>query len=238
MRILGLIPARGGSKGIPRKNIVALAGKPLLAYTCEAALGSHYIDRVVLSTDDEEIARIGRDCGVEVPFMRPTELARDDTPSLPVAQHAIEWLREHEDWDADILVLLQPTSPLRRAHHIDAALDIMLENQADTVVSVVEVPHRYNPYSIMELKNGLLQLFLPGQTPFDRYRRQTVPKFYARNGPAVLITKVSTLFRDQSYYGALVLPYVMDEIDSLDIDTPYDLEIAEFLIGRGLREGF
>lgn len=237
MRILGLIPARGGSKGIPRKNIVNLAGKPLLAYTCEAALGSRYIDRVVLSTDDEEIAQIGHDCGVEVPFMRPAELARDDTPSLPVAQHAIEWLREHESWNADLLVLLQPTSPLRRAHHIDAALSIMLESQADTVVSVVEVPHRYSPYSVMELKGGALQPFLPGQAQFDRYRRQTMPRFYARNGPAVLITRVGVLFRDQSFYGQLVLPYIMDEVDSLDIDTLYDLEIAEFLIERALGLG-
>lgn len=236
MHILGLIPARGGSKGIPRKNIVPLAGKPLLTYTCEAALGSSYIDRVVLSTDDEEIAQIGRSCGVEVPFMRPPELARDDTPSLPVAQHAIEWLREHDGWGTDILVLLQPTSPLRRAHHIDAALDILLEKQADTVVSVVEVPHRYNPYSVMELRDGILHQFLPGKTQFDRYRRQTLPKVYARNGPAVLVTRVNTLFRDQSFYGQLVLPYVMDEADSLDIDTLYDLEIAEFLIERGFRK--
>ncbi|MCI0709847.1 MAG: acylneuraminate cytidylyltransferase family protein, partial [Chloroflexi bacterium] len=115
MNILGLIPARGGSKSIPRKNIVPLAGKPLLAYTCEAALDSAMLSRVILSTDDDEIAQVGRDCGVDVPFMRPTSLAQDDTGSVSVAQHAIHWLAENDNWQTDILVLLQPTSPLRTA---------------------------------------------------------------------------------------------------------------------------
>ena len=164
--VLGLIPARGGSKSIPGKSIALLAGRPLLAYTCEAALGSRCLTRVLLSTNDEKIAQVGRACGVEVPFLRPLELARDDTPSLPVAQHAVRWLIEHEGWEPDVLVLLQPTSPLRQTHHIDAALEHMAQVNADTVVSVVEVPHRFSPYSVMWLQAGWLAArFLAGTAP-------------------------------------------------------------------------
>ena len=134
--ILGLITARGGSKGIPRKNIIPIAGRPLLAYTCLAALAScKYISHLILSTDDDEIAGVGREYGVEAPFMRPPEIAGDNTPSIAVAQHAIRWLTEHENWTADILVLLQPTSPLRQSHHIDEAVEIMTASDA-TVSSV------------------------------------------------------------------------------------------------------
>ena len=121
MRVLGLIPARGGSKGIPRKNLALLNDRPLLAYTCDAALASKHLSRVILSTDDREIAAFGRKYGVEAPFERPSELACDDTPSVEVAEHAIDWLMEHEGWDAEVLVLLQPTSPLRTSTHIDEA---------------------------------------------------------------------------------------------------------------------
>jgi CMP-N,N'-diacetyllegionaminic acid synthase len=232
MNILGLIPARGGSKGIPHKNIALLAGRPLLAYTCEAALGSHYLTRVVLSTDDEAIAEVGRNCSVEVPFIRPTELARDDTPSLAVAQHAIRWLSEHEDWEADVLVLLQPTSPLRRAQHIDEALDLMFQNEADTVVSVIKVPHLFSPYSMMRLVNGYLEDYWQDQLPFDRYRRQDLPALYARNGPAVLVTQVEVVMGQASFYGQRALPYVMKREDSLDVDVPLDLELAAWSLSR------
>lgn len=230
MNILGLVPARGGSKSIPHKNIALLAGRPLLAYTCEAALESRYLTRVVLSTDDETIAEVGRDCGVEVPFTRPNELARDDTPSLAVAQHAIRWLSEHEGWQADMLVLLQPTSPLRRAQHIDEALNLMLQSEADTVISVIEVPHRFNPYSVMKLVNGYLEDFWQDSLPFNRYRRQDLPTLYARNGPAVLATRVRVIMEQASFYGERVVPYVMTEEDSVDIDTPLDLELAAWFI--------
>lgn len=232
MHILGLIPARGGSKGIPRKNIIPLAGKPLLAYTCEAALASGYISRVVLSTDDEEIAQVGRNYGVEVPFMRPVELARDDTPSLPVAVHAIEWLQVYEGWSTDILVLLQPTSPLRRTKHIDDALTIMFEQQVDTVVSVVEVPHCYSPYKVMQLKNGRLQNFFEDPLLGNPLRRQSVPTLYARNGPAVLISHSKVLTKHHSFYGEYIVPYIMDTADSIDIDTPLDLQMAEWLLSQ------
>ncbi len=232
MKILGLIPARGGSKSIPHKNIARLAGRPLLAYTCEAALQSQYLTRVILSTDDEVIAEVGRDCGVEVPFVRPSELARDDTPSLAVAQHAIRWLIEHEGWQADVLVLLQPTSPLRRAQHIDEAVDLLLRSGAETVVSVVQVPHRYSPYSVMRLVDGCLEDFWQVSVPFDRYRRQEVPVLYARNGPAVLVTRADVIVEQETFYGSQVVPYMMDPADSIDIDTYFDLELAAWLLDR------
>ena len=236
--ILGLIPARGGSKGIPRKNIAPLAGRPLLAYTCEAALGSKLITRVVLSTDDAEIAQVGRDCGVEAPFLRPAELARDDTPSLAVAQHAVRWLVKCEAWTPDVLVLLQPTSPLRRARHLDEALERMAETGADTVVSVVEVPHCFSPYSISRLQEGWLEDFWKEPLPFDRFRRQNQPVFYARNGPAILATRTSMVLDTQSFYGARIFPYVMSPEESVDIDAPFDLRMAEWLIGQSKEANF
>lgn len=230
MNVLGLITARGGSKGIPGKNIALVAGKPLLAYTCDAALGSHSLSRVVLSTDDEGIARVGRDCGIEVPFMRPEELSRDDTPSLPVALHAVEYLAEREGWQADVLVLLQPTSPLRQSLHIDEAVDVLNATGADTVVSVVEVPHRCHPYSVMREDDGRLTNFWTEELGFNRLRRQNLPPLWARNGPSVLCSRVSVLREKNSFYGDFVAPYKMSSLLSLDIDEPQDLQLAELII--------
>ena len=145
-KVLGLIPARGGSKSIPRKNLAPLGGKPLIAWTCEAALGARCLDRVVVSTDDEEIAAVAEAHGVAAPFRRPAALSGDQATSAEAAIHAVEWLDRHQGWRANLLVLLQPTSPLRTAAQIDAALGLMRERQAETVVSVIEVPHRFSPY--------------------------------------------------------------------------------------------
>jgi CMP-N,N'-diacetyllegionaminic acid synthase len=230
--VLGLIPARGGSKGIPRKNIATIAGRPLLAYTCDAALACSVLNRVVLSTDAEEIAEVGRQCGVDVPFLRPLTLAQDETPSIDVARHAVEYLRDEEQWTPDILVLLQPTSPLRKARHIEEALQLMKETDADTVVSVTKVPHRFNPHSVMKLQGSELVEFLPPSAAVDRFRRQALPVLYARNGPAVLASKVSVILDSNSFYGARVVPYQMNEEESLDIDSNFDLWLAEQLINR------
>lgn len=238
MNVLGLIPARGGSKGIPGKNIVPLAGQPLLAWTAEAAMGSRSLTRVMLSTDDPAIARVGRECGVEVPFLRPPELARDDTPSIEVAIHAVRWLEEHEQWKAEVLVLLQPTSPLRRVEHIDAAVAELERTGADTVVSVVEVPHHFSPYKVMRIEGGRLVDFWTEPVPFDRHQRQNLPRLMARNGPAVLVTRVPVLTSRRSFYGAYVAPYLMDEASSFDIDRPEDLALVSGLLkSRSLSPG-
>ena len=227
MNILGLIPARGGSKGIPHKNIVTLAGKPLLAYTCEAALGSQELDRVILNTDDKEIAEIGRDYGVEVPFYRPAELAEDDTPILPVIQHTLSWFQENEGEYFDIVVLLQPTSPLRKSIHIDAAVDLLLGSKANTVVSVQAVPHNFIPSSLMHIdKDGYLKPFMEGELVL---RRQEKPLVFARNGPAILAVQRRTIDSNR-LYGDHVLPLTMTSTESIDIDDEIDLLMVEALI--------
>jgi CMP-N,N'-diacetyllegionaminic acid synthase len=228
VNILGLIPARGGSRSIPRKNIVPLAGRPLLAYTCDAALQSKRLTRTILSTDDEAIAGVGKACGVELPFRRPADLARDETPMIEVIRHALDWIMEHERYLADIVVILQPTSPLRRAEHIDAAVDLLLETGADTVVSVVEVPHQFNPVSLMRIKEGRLIPFLDQPMIL---RRQDKPRAYARNGPAVLVVR-RELVSGGRLYGDMVLPLQMDPAASVDIDDADDLALAEFYLGR------
>lgn len=228
--VLGLIPARGGSKGIPGKNIYPLKGKPLLAYTCEAAIQSKQLQRVILSTDSQEIADVGSKYGVEVPFLRPERYAQDNTPSMDVVLHALDWLQKSENWIPDVVVLLQPTSPLRKAVHIEQALQTFHEKQAETVVSVVKVPHRFSPYTIQKLHNGSLHDFWEEDVPFDRFRRQDIPELYARNGPAVLITRTEVIQQSKSFYGKKVIPYIMEEKYSIDIDDMSDLQLAEFML--------
>ena len=206
--VLGLIPARGGSKGIPRKNIAILAGQPLLAYTCAVALGSRVLNRVVLSTDDAEIAEVGRQCGVEVPFLRPATLAQDGTPSIEVARHAVEYFRDNEHWTPDVVVLLQPTSPLRTSRHIDEAVDLMKESDADTVVSVVEVPHRFNPHSVMQLKDGALVDFLPVPTDFDRFLVVRICRCSCSKRASSTGEHGGGNYRFEELYGDRVVPYL------------------------------
>jgi CMP-N-acetylneuraminic acid synthetase len=214
--VAALIPARGGSKGIPRKNLTPLAGKPLVRWAIDAAREAQTVTRVVVSTDDDEVAAAAGD--VEV-LRRPGELARDDTPMLDVIRHALEHVEP-----CNVLVLLQPTSPLRRPEQIDEAVRLLLETGADTVVSVVEVPHRYEASSLMELRDGRLVARSEPTT------RQAKERLYARNGPAILALRPSAL--GDGLYDGNVVAYVMEEHDSLDIDTPHDLEVAEALLAR------
>ena len=217
MDVLGLIPARGGSKGIPRKNLAPVGGKPLLTWTVEAAQEASELTRVVVSTDDDEIAA---EAGVEV-LRRPAELAADDTPMLDVVRHAVAEL------DPDVVVILQPTSPLRRAEHVDACVRLLLETGADAVVSVVEVPHRFRPDSLMDVVDG--RVVARGQAR----TRQEKALVYARNGPAVLARRADRIGDD--LYGGDVRPFVMDARDSLDVDDAFDLELAEQLMGATRR---
>lgn len=229
-KVLGVIPARGGSKGIPGKNLRAVAGRPLLAYTADAVRGSRRVDRAVVSTDDAAIAEAARTLGLEVPFMRPPDLAADATPMLPVLQHAVAAMSER-GFVAEIVVLLQPTSPLRRAEHIDGAVQLLEDTGADTVVSVIEVPHQFNPVSVLRLEADRLKPFLDGPTVL---RRQDKPRVFARNGPAVLAVRTEVLNRGM-LYGADVRPLVMAPEDSLDVDTLSDLKLLEYLLA--IRDG-
>ena len=219
VQVVALIPARGGSKGIPRKNLAPVGGRPLLVWTIDAALESRAVTRSVVSTEDDEIAEAARSLGAEV-LARPAELAGDDTPMQPVIVHALE------DLASDVLVLLQPTSPLRRAEHVDETVDLLLATGADSVVSVVEVPHRYRPGSLMALDGERLVRLADDHAG----TRQEKPLVYARNGPAVLALRPDRIGAD--LYGGDCRPYVMAPRDSLDVDEPFDLELAELLLAR------
>lgn len=217
MKILGIIPARGGSKGIPRKNIKLLNGKPLIAYTIEAALASN-LYRVIVSTDCEEIANISKEYGAEV-MMRPSHLAEDKTPTLPVLQNVISKL----DKKFDAVMTLQPTSPLRTIEDINKSIEIFSsDKEADSLVSVVEVPHNYTPEKLMSFDGK----YLAGNS--ESKRRQEVSKMYARNGAAIYITKTEKL--SEYIFGGKILPYFMSKINSFDIDDIDDWKIVERLI--------
>jgi CMP-N,N'-diacetyllegionaminic acid synthase len=212
VEVLGLIPARGGSKGIPRKNLAPVAGKPLLAWTVDAARSATELTRIVVSTDDDEIAAAA---AAEV-LERPAELAADDIPMAAVVRHAAGAL------SPDVIVVLQPTSPLRRSEHIDEAVRHLRETGADTVVSVVELPHAYRPESLMDVVDGRVVSHATVGT------RQDKALVYARNGPAVLALRADRLSDD--LYGGDCRAYVMAERDSLDVDTPFDLELADLML--------
>lgn len=231
MKVLALIPARGGSKGIPRKNIAPLGGRPLVAWTIEAARAATGIARVVVSTDDAEIAEVARTAGAEVPFLRPAEISDDAAPALPVMAHALGWLADKQGWTADAVAYLQPTSPFRDAADIDAAVALLQDRAADTVVSVVAVPHNMSPSSLMQVQDGWLAFTVP---PAERqFRRQTKERLLARNGPAILLDRRAVIERGQ-LYGDRIAAYEMPRIASLDIDEPEDLAIAEALLPLAL----
>lgn len=217
MKIIGIIPARGGSKEIPKKNIMVLNGKPLIAYTIEAALNSK-LSRVIVSTDCISIAEVAKNYGAEV-FMRPVELAGDNTPTLPVLQNVVLHLSEC----FDAVMTLQPTSPLRTRKHIDESIEIFSNNMdADCLVSVVEIPHNFSPEKIMFFDGR----FLSGNSKVNR--RQDVQKNYARNGAAIYITKTEKL--SQYIFGGKIQPYFMDKITSIDIDDIDDWIICEKIL--------
>lgn len=226
LSILGLIPARAGSKGIPHKNIRLLAGKPLIHYACGAARQSQRLTRTIVSTDGADIAAAARDAGVDVPFLRPAELAADRTPTTEVVRHALAWLAEHEGYYPDMVVLLQPTAPLRQARHIDEAIDLLLTGSADSVVSVTSVPLHYHPRWQFNVVDGELQIFT-GE-PWDELvpRRQELPVTYTRNG-AVYGFYRRTWEEHGSFYGRRCLAYVMPAELSINLDTPEDWAAAE-----------
>jgi len=231
MRVLGVIPARGGSKGVPRKNIRMLAGKPLLAYTIECARAARSLERVILSTEDEEIAEVGRRWGVEVPFLRPVDLAQDDTPTLPVIQHAVRFLEERgERFDA--VCLLQPTSPFRKAEWIDRCVALLEESGATGVVTVLRVPPEHHPWWVyLNDESGWLTLSTKQAEPVSR--RQDLPPAYHREG-SVYVTRRDVLMEGDSLYGERLAGFEVDEGESVNIDGPEDFARAERLLGGRL----
>lgn len=228
---LAIIPARGGSKGLPRKNVLTVAGKPLLAWTIEAALRSHVFGRIIVSTEDDEITRVARKWGGECPFRRPVELAQDETSLMEVVLHALRWFVEKEGFRPDYVMALQPTSPLRTAQDIQAAVDLMLKQEADAVVSVG--PVKAHPYWMKKITDqGRLIDFV--QLNHVPQRRQELPPVFLLNGAIYLASRDVLLLR-QTFYTEKTYAYVMPPERSLDIDTNTDLQLVEAELLKGVR---
>ncbi len=231
--VLALIPARGGSKSIPRKNIHPFAGHPLIAYSIAAGLAAETVTRVVVSTDNEEIAAVARRHGAEVPFMRPAEHAQDDTPDLPVFLHALEWLAEHEGYKPDIIVQLRPTSPFRRVWHIDQAVARLMERPDVDSIRAVIVPFQ-NPFKMWTIGvDGLMRPLMQTEhkEPYNM-PRQALPDVYWQTG-YVDAAWADTLLTKHSMTGDRILPLVIDSGDWVDIDSRDDWARAERLISSG-----
>lgn len=233
-KVLGLILARGGSKSIPKKNIKLLGGKPLIAHTIEKARTSRYLDRIILSTDDEEIAAVGRKYGAETPFMRPKELAEDATQDFPVIVHALEWLKANENWKSDFVVHLRPTHPFRKVEHIDEGVRLLTQNPKADAVWTVGIPP-VTPYKMFSVgSDGFLKpvLELDGMKEAFNMPRQKLPKAWNHYGQ-VDVARYETIMEKRSMNGECILPIFL-EGELIDIDTPVDWEFAEFMIQKGM----
>jgi N-acylneuraminate cytidylyltransferase len=231
-RVLALIPARGGSKGVPQKNIAPLGGRPLIAWTVAAAHGSAFIDRLILSSDDAAIIAAAAAAGCEAPFVRPADLASDTARSIDVVRHAMDWAEAEGGGAYDYLALLQPTSPLRTAADIDACIRACHDSDAPAAVTVVEPQH--SPYW-MYARDGQGRLSPLLQAAADSSRRQDLPAAYLPNG-AVYVGRCSELRRADSFVMPGVLGVVMPPERSVDIDTPLDFTLAELLLDPARRQ--
>ncbi len=226
--MLAIIPARGGSKGLPKKNIRSLAGKPLIAYTITAAKQAKHVDPVVVSTDDDEIALVAKKYGAEVPFLRPPELATDDAAAIDTFIYTIKRLREDFGQDHRECVVLQPTSPLRDARDIDNAIALFYEKQADSVISVSELTHP--PHWAKKIDaHGILRDYF--DAPVGSLNRQALEKAFMPNG-AIYVFKSALLMGKYSYYSDKTYAYVMPRERSIDIDDQWDFEFAEFMMEK------
>jgi CMP-N,N'-diacetyllegionaminic acid synthase len=231
--ILAVIPARGGSKGVYKKNIRPLAGKPLIAHTIETALKAARINRVIVSTDDEDTRDIAMACGAEVPFLRPAELARDDTPDKPVLVHVLQWLEINEGYCPEVVLWLRPTVPLRTVEIIDAALDLLEATGADSVRTVTLVEGVHHPYWMYGMDEGSrAQPFIDGIRVEDYFQRQLLPAAYRLNGLVDCIRAAVLLQHEKMYGNDMRLLLVPAKI-SIDIDTEDDFALCEALYHRG-----
>lgn len=231
MKILGLIPARGGSKGIPRKNIKLLRGKPLIQYSIEAALSCDTIDTLLVSTDDAEIAEVSAKAGAEVPFLRPDELANDSAPTIDTVIHALRFYAA-KDINFDAVCLLQPTCPFRTTAHITKAIQIFKKNQPDSLISVREVPHQYNPHWVFEAVEDTAFLRIATGEQQIIPRRQELPKAYHRDG-SIYITKSEIILERHSLYGERMAHCTFEDSPHVNIDTMEDWEKALQILANG-----
>jgi N-acylneuraminate cytidylyltransferase len=233
LRVLAVVPARGGSKGIPRKNLQLLAGKPLVAHAVETGCAARLVSRVMCSTDDPEIADAARAAGAEVPFLRPVELALDSSEDWPVFMHVLDWLVREEAWSPDLVVNLRPTSPLRKPSHVDEAIRLLLDTGVDSVKAVCLA--RQHPHKMwLRERDGRIEPYL--KTPFRAARGPDVPRaeledIYWQNG-VVDVTRREVMLEQGVMIGRRVAGLVTEPPDSIDIDTPLDLALAELLLAR------
>jgi len=230
MTILAVIPARGGSKSVPRKNIAPIAGRPLIAYTIDAALKVPALTDLVVSTDDEEIAQVARGLGAQVPFLRPAALATDQAQSAPVLKHALLAMEQARGVRYDAVLMLQPTTPLRRAAHIEEAIRLFDSEPCDTVVSVVSVGG-HHPFRMKRMVGSTLINYID-QGFEDMRPRQVLPPVYIRNG-AVYLTRRSVVAEHDAIVGPRCLGFEMSDADSVNIDTRLDFLMAQILIEGG-----
>lgn len=227
MKILAIIPARGGSKGVPNKNIKLLNGKPLLEYTAEIALQSKLLNEVIVSTEDDTIAAVAESMGIKIPFERPIELAQDDTPTLDVIIHALEWYQKNNCF-FDAVCLLQPTSPFRTIEFLDKAIEKFIDSGCDSLVSVQKVPHEYNPHWTFEInEEGHLKIATGERNIIPR--RQELPMAYHRDG-SLYLTKAEVLLEAHSLYGKSTAFIESDPEGYVNIDTMEDWKKAEGMI--------
>ena len=229
MRVLGLIPARGGSKGVPGKNIKLLGGKPLIQFTSDVALASSFLTKVIVSTDDDAIIFVAEKIGLDVPFKRPNNLAEDTSPTLPVILHALEYLESKGEF-FDAVCLLQVTSPFRTVAFLDEAIQQFIDKDTDSLVSVLEVPHEFNPHWTFELDDNQHLKIATGEDEIIT-RRQNLPKAYHRDG-SLYITKTPVLKEQNSLYGKTISHIESPKEFYVNIDTMKDWEKAEDFINK------
>lgn len=228
-----IIPARGGSKALPRKNIALLAGEPLISYTIRAARAAARVDRVIVSTDDEEIAAVARKYGAEVPFLRPAELAQDHSPTLPAIQHAVDTMQRFCGEKPALITLIQPTSPFTRAAQVDEAAGLLASRpEADAVTTVVEVDHVNHPFNIRRIDAaGFVDFMMPDEH-YKFPNRQSKPRFYRFGN--LYVTRHATLMNDGSLFGRRCMPLTVDLPSCFDINDATDLAIAECMLRAGV----
>ncbi len=229
-KVMALVTARGGSVGLKDKNVLMLAGKPVIAWTVEAAKRATLVDRVIMSTDSEQIAAISREYGAEVPFLRPTELATATASHNSVILHAVKWMAAHENYHPDYLLLLQPTSPLRTAQNIDDSIRLALTEDCDGVISVFE-SHNHPMLMSKISTEGFLENFMPEQPQLgsEGVRRQNFPHIYSCNG-AIFLVKTAYLLEHGRLRAERTRPYIMPEEQSFQIDSQWDFELIEYLL--------
>jgi len=227
-RFLAIIPARGGSKSIPNKNIMAICGKPLIAYTIDAGKKSKYIDEIIVSTDSDVIKVIAEQYGANVPFLRPDELSNDTSKSIDVVMHVIEYYKKN-NVSFDYVILLQPTSPLRTFKHLDAAIEKLIESNKTSLVSVCEADE--NPVLMRSIENEKLKEVISFEG--TNLRRQDLPTFYIFNG-ALYINSNEMILSSKKFVDENTIPYVMDKESSIDIDTMLDARLVELIIKENI----